>query len=323
MSGLPVATQTLQRARRTAARLFAIVDAPDPVPVADSIVEPPLPPVDLEVRSLWSGYPADRHPLLRGVDLSLPPGKRIAIVGPSGAGKSTLAWVLAGFLPIEAGRVSLNGTPVARLAGDDLRTLVGLVGQDPHLFDTSLSENLRLGRCTATDAELTEVIGRVGLGPWLEGLPCGLDTEVGRFGAQLSGGQRQRIAVARALLAEFPVLVLDEPAEHLDLEAADALTADLLAVTKGRSTIVITHWLAGLEAVDEILFLEGGRVIERGSHSDLLESGADYAALWRNEERAEQEARQFPTVGSIDPSRTTASPGTRAGDHVSERSFVP
>ncbi|HZM57411.1 MAG TPA: thiol reductant ABC exporter subunit CydC [Acidimicrobiales bacterium] len=322
VSGLPVAAQTLQRARRTAARLFAIIDAPDPVPVASVTVERPTPPVDLEVRALWAGYPDAPHPVLRGIDLSLPPGKRIAIVGPSGAGKSTLASVLLGFLPIEAGSVRLNGTSTAQLSGDDLRGLVGLVGQDAHLFDTSVAENLRIGRRSASDADLREVIGRVGLGPWLESLPAGLDTEVGRFGARVSGGQGQRLAVARALLADFPVLVLDEPAEHLDLDAADALTADLLAVTEGRSTVMITHRLTGLQAVDEILLVSGGRVVERGSHAELLECGANYAALWWNEANAERGARELSNRRLTDESPRAGSPGARSGDHVNERSVA-
>lgn len=322
VSGLPVATQTLQKARQTAARLFAIAQAPDPVAVAvaGSTLQPPSPPVDLEVRGLRAGYPGAPHPVLHGIDLTLPPGKRIAIVGPSGAGKSTLASVLLGFLPIEGGTVSVGGVPVTRLSGEDLRTLVGMVGQDAHLFDTSLAENLRIGRRTASDAELIEVLERVGLGPWLDGLPDGLGTGVGRFGARVSGGQRQRVAIARALLAEFPILVLDEPAEHLDLDAADALTADLLAVTEGRSTIMITHRLAGLEAVDEILFLTGGRVAERGSHRELLESGAGYAALWWNEANAERGARTLSTMRSSDRKSPTGPPRAPAGEHFSERS---
>ncbi len=139
-----------------------------------------------------------------------------------------------------------------------MRSVVGLVGQDAYLFDTTLGENLRIGRRAATDEELRDVLGRVGLGDWFGGLPAGLATEVGGHGARLSGGQRQRVAVARALLADFPVLVLDEPAEHLEPAAADALTADLLEVTDGRSLVLITHRLAGLECVDEILVLDAG-----------------------------------------------------------------
>ena len=148
-----------------------------------------------------------------------------------------------------------------------MRRVVGLVEQRPHLFDTTLAENLRVGRRSATDEELAGALTRVGLGPWLAGLPDGLRTAVGPMGGRLSGGQRQRVAVARALLADFPILVLDEPGEHLEPAAADALTADLLALTEGRSTLLITHRLTGLEQVDEIIVLDEGRVVERGTHA--------------------------------------------------------
>ncbi len=283
--GLPVATQALQRVRQAAARLFEVTDAPVPVPEPEAALPLPGAPYDLEVRSVWSGYPAAPAPALRGVDLSLPAGRRVAVIGASGAGKSTLAAVLLGFLPCEAGSVRLNGTSTDRLDGDRLRTVVGLVGQDAYLFDATLGDNLAVGRKGATDAELRQVLHRVGLSDWLDGLPQGLDTRVGRHGTRLSGGQRQRVAVARALLADFPVLVLDEPAEHLDLAAADALTADLLAVTAGRSLVLITHRLAGLESVDEILVMDDGRVVERGTHDELLDAGGRYAERWWDEMR--------------------------------------
>jgi ABC-type multidrug transport system fused ATPase/permease subunit len=193
--------------------------------------------------------------------------------------------VLAGFLPYEAGTVSLDGVPLVRLAGDDLRTVVGLIGQDDYLFDTDLAENLRIGRRDASDAELRTVLDRVGLAGWVDGLPDGLATEVGRHGARLSGGQRKRVAVARALLADFPILVLDEPAEHLDLQAADSLTADLLTVAGDRSLVLITHRLSGLESVDEVLVMDGGRVVERGTHDQLLLQGRRYSSLWWEEAR--------------------------------------
>ncbi|MGO8862669.1 MAG: thiol reductant ABC exporter subunit CydC [Acidimicrobiales bacterium] len=288
--GLPVATQALQRVRHAASRLFEITDASDPVPPPQSPMKLPPGPYHLELRSVWARYPGSPTPALRGIDLSLTPGRRVAIVGPSGAGKSTLASVLAAFLPYEATSLDLNGTPLDRLVGDDVRTVVGLVGQDAYLFDTTLAENLRIGRRQATDDELRLVLGRMGLAGWLEALPLGLATEVGARGSRLSGGQRQRVAVARALLADFPILVLDEPAEHLDALAADALTADLLTVTQGRSVVLITHRLAGLECVDEILVMDRGRVVERGSHDALLVEGGRYSQLWWEEMRTERYA---------------------------------
>ncbi len=288
--GLPVATQSLQRARQAAGRVFAVLDTP--APVGDPEHPDPLPaaPYDLQARSVWAGYPDTELCALTGVDLSLPPGRRVAIVGPSGAGKSTLAAVLLRFLPTRAGSVRLNGRPLDSYRADDLRTIVGLVGQEAYLFDTTIAENLRIGRRPATDDELRAVLDRVGLSEWLGDLPAGLATEVGRHGARLSGGQRQRIGLARALLADFPILVLDEPTEHLDPVAADSLLVDLLDATLDRSLLLITHRLTGLESVDQILVLDHGEVVEQGAHDDLLAAGGRYSDLWWEEMRTERYA---------------------------------
>ena len=144
--GLPVATQALHRVRQAAARVFEVLDAPAPVTDPEVAVALPGPPYDLEVRSAWASYPGAVSPALRGVDLSLPPGRRVAVVGPSGAGKSTLGAVLVGFLRSRAGSITLSGVPTEQLSGDDLRSVVGLVGQDAYLFDTTIADNLRVGR---------------------------------------------------------------------------------------------------------------------------------------------------------------------------------
>jgi thiol reductant ABC exporter CydC subunit len=280
--GLPVATQALQRVRQAAGRIFELIDAP--VPVSDPEVALPLPdpPYDLAINSVWAAYPGAADPALGGVDIALPAEKRVAIVGPSGAGKSTLAAVLLRFLEVQSGSVLLNGVPIDEFSGDAIRSLVGLVGQDAYLFGTTIGANLRVGKHDATDDELTRVLARVGLQGWLAGLPRGVDTEVGREGARLSGGQRQRIAVARAMLAGFPILVLDEPAEHLESAAADALIADVLDITHGQTLVLITHRLIGLEGVDEILVMEEGRVVERGTHDQLLGCAGTYSTMWRD-----------------------------------------
>ena len=173
----------------------------------------------------------------------------------------------------------LDGVDLDRLAGDDVRLRIGLAAQDAYVFAGTLEVNLRVARQSADAAELSAALVAARLDGWVATLPDGLGTELGERGLTMSGGQRQRLALARVLLADFPVLVLDEPGEHLDVETADALTADLLDVTRGRTTLLITHRLTGLEEVDEIVFLDGGRVVERGTHAELVAAGGRYAAL--------------------------------------------
>ena len=281
--GLPVATQALQRVRQSAARIFEISDSPTPVPDPDAPSRLPGAPYQLTVDQVRVTYPDATTPALRGVTLALTPGRRVALVGPSGSGKSTLGWVAVRFLDPQTGSVLLDATPIDQLAGDELRTVVGFVDQDAYLFDATIAENLRVGRRTATDDELLAVLDRVGLADWFGGLPLGLGSPVGIRGSRLSGGQRQRIAVARALLADFPVLVLDEPAEHLDVAGADALRTDILRASGDRSLLLITHQLTGLESIDEIVVLDRGLVVERGTHDDLLAARGRYASLWSDE----------------------------------------
>ncbi|MEU0160077.1 thiol reductant ABC exporter subunit CydD [Streptomyces sp. NPDC006261] len=269
VAGMPLAVQYRQRVLRSAERVYEVLDAPVPVREPAAPADAPASPFPLEVRGLSARYPGAHQNALQSLDLTLVPGRRIAVVGPSGSGKTTLAQVLLRFLDASSGTYRIGGVEAARLDGDTVRRSVGLCAQDAHVFDSSIRENLRLARTGATDAELDDALARARLLEWVRSLPEGLDTPVGEHGARLSGGQRQRLALARALLADFPVLVLDEPAEHLDLATADALTADLLAATEGRTTVLITHRLAGVEAVDEVLVLDAGRVAQRGPYAKL------------------------------------------------------
>ncbi|MGV9816723.1 thiol reductant ABC exporter subunit CydD [Streptomyces cellulosae] len=267
--GMPLAVRHRQRVRRSAERVYEVLDAQPPVREPETPRQAPVSPFPLTLKGLTARHPGQDRDALAGLDLTLQRGRRIAVVGPSGSGKTTLAQVLLRFLDPGAGSYTLAGVDARALDGDDVRRMVGLCAQDAHLFNSSVRENLLLARKNATEADLRDALRRARLLDWVDGLPDGLDTVVGEHGARLSGGQRQRLALARALLADFPVLVLDEPAEHLDLPTADALTADLLAATEGRTTVLVTHRLAGLEAVDEVIVLDGGRVVQRGRYEEL------------------------------------------------------
>lgn len=285
--GLPLAVQYRQRVSKSAERVHEVLDAPEPVREPERPRKAPASPFPVAVRGLTARHSGQDRDALAGLDLTLEEGRRIAVVGPSGSGKTTLAQALLRFLDADAGSYTLGGVDACALDGDDVRRLVGLCAQDAHLFDSSVRENLLLARKDATEDDLRDALGRARLLDWADGLPDGLDTLVGEHGARLSGGQRQRLALARALLADFPVLVLDEPAEHLDLPTADALTADLLAATEGRTTLLITHRLAGLEAVDEVVVLDEGRVVQRGPYAELAAVAGPLRAMVEREEAAD------------------------------------
>jgi ATP-binding cassette subfamily C protein CydCD len=241
------------RARAAQARIEALLNQPP-------AVQPPAVPADrgddvdmdlVAVSAGWGGRPA-----LRDVSVRVPAGRRIAVVGPSGSGKSTLAALLMRFLDPARGSVSLGGVELERLAPDDVRRTVGLVDDDPHVFATSVAENVRLARPGADDAAVAAALHDAGLGSWLAELTDGLDTRIGDGAAEVSGGERARLAVARSLLADQRVLVLDEPTAHLDHATAALLAAQVLDGHAGRSVVWITHEPLGLDRVDVIVQLD-------------------------------------------------------------------
>jgi ATP-binding cassette subfamily C protein CydC len=239
------------------------------------------PDADLAVRGLRVRYGPDEPWALDGLDLDLAPGRRVAVVGPSGAGKSTLAEVLFRFRDPDAGTVALGGADVAAADPDDVRRLVSGVPQDPHVFSATVRDNLLLARPQASDDALWDVLRRVRLADDVAALPAGLDTELGAQGARFSGGMRQRLALARALLADPAVLVLDEPTAHLDPDTRDAVLDDILAATAGRTVLLITHDLARLDRWDEVAVVVGGRVVQRGPHAALLAEDGWYRRAHR------------------------------------------
>ncbi|HEU5266120.1 MAG TPA: thiol reductant ABC exporter subunit CydC, partial [Jatrophihabitans sp.] len=268
LAPLPQAAVLVTQVRSAAERLFgllqqrpAVIESSDPAPL-------PAPPYTLELRGAAARWAPGAPRVLAGVDLTLGPGEHVAISGASGSGKSTLAALLLRFLdPQDRRTVSLNGVDVCDLAVDDVRGVVGHVAADAHIFASDLRENLRLARPQAGDRELIAVLHRVRLGAWYAGLPDGLATYLGENGTLLSGGERRRIALARALLADQPVLVLDEPTEGLDEPTAAALLADLLDTASGRTVLLLSHRTEGVDLVDRAYRLVDGRLERAGTGS--------------------------------------------------------
>lgn len=221
--------------------------------------------------------------VLSEVSFRAEPGRMVALVGPSGAGKSTLTHLVSRLYDPSEGSVRIGGLDLREATGDSLREAVGVVTQDAQLFHDTVGANLRYAKPEATDEELEEALRMARLGPLLAQLPNGLDTMVGDRGYRLSGGEKQRLAIARLLLKAPSVVVLDEATAHLDSGSEAAVQEALAVALEGRTSLVIAHRLATVREADQILVLEDGRILERGTHEQLLEAGGLYTALYRTQ----------------------------------------
>jgi ATP-binding cassette, subfamily C, bacterial CydC len=275
---LGAAFQVLGRSVGAGGRLFEISDS------EPQVKDPPEPlslPQDgtLALDRVSFRYDEDGSAALRDVSFVLRPGSRVAIVGPSGSGKSTLAGLILRFWDPDSGEVRLGGLDVRCYAQEDLRAMIGVVSQDTHVFNDTVRNNLLLADPEADEASLHRAIGEAHLTGLVEGLPGGLDGYVGEQGQRLSGGERQRLAVARALLKDAPVLVLDEATANLDTVTERELLGTIRELMRGRTTLQITHRLVEMETMDEILVLDEGQVVERGTHEELVRRDGQYRRM--------------------------------------------
>jgi ATP-binding cassette subfamily C protein CydCD len=279
---LPLAAQMWNSAREAARRLFEVVDTEPVISDQSSVItdQSSITNYQLQITNLSFTYPNQSTPALDHVTFNLRPSTSVAIVGPSGAGKSTLVSLLLRFWEYGSGEIRLGGQSLRELDQAQVRACCAVVSQNSYFFNTSIRENLRLARPKLSQEEMEFAARAAQIHEFIAALPKGYDTFIGEQGLRLSGGERQRLAIARALLKEAPILILDEPTANLDPVTEKDVLETLLGVMKNKTTLLITHRLVGLERMDGILVMEGGQVVERGVHSDLLAQDGLYRHLW-------------------------------------------
>jgi ATP-binding cassette, subfamily B, heavy metal transporter len=234
-----------------------------------------------------------RREILHGISFEIPPGHRVAVVGHSGSGKSTLARLLYRFYDISAGAIRIDGRDIRELEQDSVRAAIGIVPQDTVLFNDSIRYNIRYGRPAASDDEVESAAKAAHIHRFIQSLPDGYDTPVGERGLKLSGGEKQRVAIARALLKDPAILIFDEATSALDSASEKAIQAELDRIAVGRTTLIIAHRLSTVMDAHQILVMDAGNIVERGTHAELIGLDGHYAAMWR----LQQQARGTPLAG--------------------------
>jgi ATP-binding cassette, subfamily B, heavy metal transporter len=262
------------------------------------------------------------RPILRGISFEVPAGRTVAIVGPSGAGKSTISRLLFRFYEVTSGRITIDGQDIRDVTQTSLRNAIGMVPQDTVLFNDTVRYNIRYGRWDATDAEVEEAAKHAQIDGFIRHAPKGYDTEVGERGLKLSGGEKQRVAIARTILKGPPILLLDEATSALDSHTEKDIQDALDRISRNRTTLVIAHRLSTVISADEILVLDQGVIVERGTHARLLAADGLYASMWNRQREAEEARETLARAGEDDAAPNRVPPPVEEGGETDVRDIV-